>query len=151
MIADRFWKVTWILFAGVALAGLASSMSLFYSHAKPGDLLAALGVSYSQGKDPFESALLSGAMTLSGGYLYQDALPLRFSSWNWQASGDWRSTAQRFAGPAALKAMFSPPGGSVGMQGPAIDASPYSSVSLAVRTAQSVGDVYLDHYPVHGN
>ncbi len=150
-MALGFWKITWMLFAVIAVAGLASSLSIFYAHAKPGDLLAALGVSYQDGKDPFESALLSGAGTLSGGYLYQDALPLRFSSWSWQASADWRSGEEAFDGPASLKAVFAVAGGSVGMQGPSIDTSSFSAISLVVRPDAAVGDLYLDLYDAHGN
>ena len=146
-----FWKITWIVFATIALGGLTFSLSLFYAHAEPGDLLAALGVSYQEGKDPFQGALLSGSMTLQSGYLYQDALPLRFSSWSWQASADWRSGEEKKDGPAALKATFAMVGGSVGMQGPVIDTSHFSSISLAVRPDKAAGDVYLDLYDANGN
>ncbi|HWB33955.1 MAG TPA: hypothetical protein VG753_01370 [Candidatus Paceibacterota bacterium] len=151
MIVDRFWRMVWISFAAVALAGVVSSLSLFYVHTQPGDLLAALGVSYQNGKDPFESPLLSGAVSLNSGYFYQDALPLRYESWTWHAGADWRSNGEHAAGVASIKATFNAAGGSVGMQGPAADASHDNAISLYVRPDSNVGDLYLDLYDAHGN
>ncbi len=151
MIVDRFWRIVWCAFFAVALAGIASALSLFYVRTQPGDLLAALGVSYQSGRDPFASSLLSGAVSLNSGYFYQDALPLRYDSWTWHASANWRATDEYAAGPASIKAAFDAAGGSVGMQGPAADAAPYSAISLYVRPDAAVGDLYLDIYDAQGN
>jgi hypothetical protein len=77
-------------------------------------------------RDPFEGTIIGGGgktpvFSLSGGYLYQNSLPLHFQSWVWSAAADWRSGEDKRAGTYSLKAVFMAPGGTVGMSGPEID------------------------------
>ncbi len=154
MIADRFWRIFWILFAAVALGGVTIAISLFLMYTQPGDLLAAVGASFEAGHDPFQSGTLGSvaeAFSLNAGYLYQNGLPVRFKSWSWSTAADWHSSEQKYAGPYALKAQFLLPGGSVGLNGPAVDISDYKSITLAVRPDAAVDDLYLDLYGPDGN
>jgi hypothetical protein len=155
MITDKFWKLFWIVTGGATLLGLAFAVSLFLYNTRQGDLLSAVGVSYQEGKDPFEGTTLGGAVggliTLSSGYLYQNSLPLHFKSWTWEALADWRSSEQVYEGASALKATFSANGGTVGMNGPAVDLKGMNSISLLVRVDPAVGDLYLNLYDKNGN
>lgn len=150
MIANKFWKIFWLGFFSIALVGSVVPLYLFFTLAQPGDILAAVGVSYEAGKDPFETTLLGGG-SLSSGYLYQNALPLRFQSWTWEALAAWRSTEEKSEGTASLKAIFTAPGGSVGMNGPKIDVTHYKSISLSVYPDAGVDDLYIDLYDAQGN
>ncbi|HVV39097.1 MAG TPA: hypothetical protein VHD31_02105 [Candidatus Paceibacterota bacterium] len=153
MIADRFWKTFWTLFGTVALVGLTLAVSLFLLYTRPVDLFAAVGASFDPSKDPFQNGTLGSiaeAFSLNGGYLYQNALPVRFKSWSWSTAADWRSSAQKFSGAYAIKAQFMRSGGSFGMNGPVVEISDYTSVSLEVYPDASVGDLYIDLYGADG-
>src|SRR4051812_9878566 len=110
MIADKFWKFFWITTGGATLAGLVVAASLFFYNIQQGNLLGGIGVTYQQGKDPFQNTALAsaagGLFTLSSGYLYQNSLPLHFKSWTWEALADWRSSGEVYEGSYSLKATF---------------------------------------------
>ena len=137
------------------LLGVVLAVSLFAFYTKQGDLLASVGVSYEEGKDPFAGKTLLGLgggkpVTLSEGYLYQNALPFYFQSWTWEAAVNWRSSETKKEGSSALKAIFTKPGGSVGMSGPAIDVKNMQSISLSVYPDKAVEDLYLNIYDKDG-
>jgi hypothetical protein len=154
-MVDKFWKIFWIGSGSVTILGLVIAMSLFLFFTRQSNLLAAVGVSYEAGKDPFEGSTLQalggGMISLVGGYLYQNSLPLHFQSWTWQATADWRSTEQKKEGSAALKIVSTAPGGTVGMSGPGIVLKNIKSISLSVYPDANVGDLLLDLYDKNGN
>lgn len=155
MIVDKFWRFFWISAGSTLLLGLAVAVSLFVFNTRQGNLLAAIGVNYQEGKDPFEGstygALTGGSISLTSGYLYQNSLPLHFTSWTWEATGDWRSFEQVAEGNAALKLQFNKPGGTVGMSGPNVNIQDSKSLSLQVWASADVGDLYIDVYDKNGN
>jgi hypothetical protein len=130
--------------------GIIISVSLFVFYTRPGDLIAAVGVTFDPSKDPFESKLLGAAYAPPSPTLYQNSLPVQFKSWTWEATADWRSSEEKKEGTYALKAAFQSPGGTVGMNGPTIDAKNMQSISLSVRGDKNVGDVYLEVYDKNG-
>ena len=153
MITDNFWKLFWVS-AGIALLlCVALSTVLFFSFTDQTDLVSAVGVTYEEGKDPFQSELLGGSLpySLSAGYFYQNALPLYFKSWTWEATADWRSGEQKKDGEYSLKAEFRVPGGTVGMNGPTISTKDASSLALSVWVDSVVEDLYLNMYDSNGN
>jgi hypothetical protein len=158
MITDKFWKIFWIGAGSITLLGCSMALTLFMLNTRQGNLLAAIGVSYQDGKDPFQSTLLGIGSTatstnysLHDGFLYQDALPIGFRSWYWQAAADWRSLEDPHEGPYALKAFFATAGGTVGMSGPDVSLKDIHSLSLWVRADEQVGDVFLTVYDRVGN
>jgi hypothetical protein len=137
------------------LFGLVTALSLFAFNARQGDLLAAIGVSYQDGKDPFEKGGLlgggyDGPVLLSSGFLYQNSLPLHFSSWTWSAVGDWRSGDTKSEGSYSLKVTSAAAGGTVGMSGPDINISGMQSITLFVNPDTLVGDLYINLYDKNG-
>ncbi len=155
MIVDNFWKFFWIGTGTVTTLGLIAALSLFVFNTRQGDLLAAVGVTYQDGKDPFEGSTLGmlggGSVTLNSGFLYQNGLPLHFKSWTWETADDWRSGEQKQEGNYALKAVFAKPGGTVGMNGPEIDIKNMKSLSLWVRIDANVSDLLINVYDKNGN
>jgi hypothetical protein len=89
-------------------------------------------------------------VTLNAGYLYQNALPFHFQSWTWEATANWRSGEQKKEGSYALQVAFSAAGGTVGMNGPAVDIKTMKSISLSVYPDAAVGDLYLNLYDKDG-
>jgi hypothetical protein len=154
MIVDRFWKIFWILFCVTLMGGVTIAVSLFVMYTRPASLLAAVNASYDPNKDPFQNGTFANAaenFSLNNGYLYQDGLLPRFKSWSWSTAADWRSGDNPYAGSYSLKAVYAVPGGNVGMDGPTVDISGFSSISLEVYPDSSVGDLYIDLYGADGN
>ncbi len=153
MTADRFWKFFWIGSGGITVLGLAVALGLFVSNTRQGDLLAAIGVTYQEGKDPFEGSTftaIGGSISLNSGYLYQNSLPLHFKSWTWEATADWRNAEEKQEGSYALKSTYAKPGGTVGMNGPNVNIRDMRSISLYVHTDTGVSDILIDLYDKTG-
>ncbi len=156
MITDKFWKLFWLGSGSAMLIGIVLSASLFIFYTRQGDLLASVGVSYEEGKDPFAGRTLLGlgggkSVSLSEGYLYQNALPFYFQSWTWEATVNWRSAEIKKEGSHAFKATFIKPGGSVGISGPNVDIKNMQSISLSIYPDGVVEDLYLNVYGKDGN
>lgn len=155
MIIDKFWKYFWVGTGTAMLAGLVLALSLFTFYTRQGDLLAAIGVTYEEGKDPFATSILGGtgsdAVLLNSGYLYQNGLPLHFTNWTWEALADWRNAEEKQEGNYALKANFKTAGATIGISGPEIDTHEMKSISMYVRVDSSVGDLFFNVYDKTGN
>ncbi len=154
-VVDKFWKFFWILVGGSTLIAFSIALSLFMYYTRQGNLLAAVGVSYEAGKGSVENGTLAALGSTAplrspSGYLYQNMLPLRFQSWTWEATADWRSSEQKSEGSYALKTVFKAAGGSVGMNGPDISIVGMHSISLMLDPDASVGDLYLNVYDTKG-
>lgn len=151
MAPDNFWKLFWMSTGGITLVGLVISTSMLIFYTRPGDLVAAVGASFDASKDPFERPLLgSGSYAPPSNHLYQNGLPLQFKSWTWEATADWRSSEEKREGTYAIKGTFMQPGGTLGMNGPTIDAKSLQSISLSVWVDKDVDDLYLNVYDKNG-
>ena len=149
MKADKFWGIAWVSFAVFSLASFAVSATIFMVHIKNVNA-AAVGISFDPSKDPFETALRSANFSMQNGSIYQDALPLGLSNWNWDSTVDWSSSEQVYSGAHSFKVAFTAQWGGMGVSGFKASQAQYNGISLDLFPDTSVGDLYVEVYDQNG-
>jgi hypothetical protein len=149
MKSDTFWKYFWLATFVVVFVSVSASGVLFYRQISNANA-AAVGIAFDPTKDPFEFAARQGHFALIDGALYRDALPLGLQQWNWDANLNWHSAEQVHSGTGALKATFLAQWAGLGLSGFTVNRSSYGSISIAVYSDSSVGDLYIELYDGNG-
>lgn len=151
MTNDRYWKSFWILFVSTTVVCFLASALLFFAYIGRIDA-AAVGVDYTPDKDPFDGKLKPGAVPplVTGGYIYQDNLPLGVTAWAWSSATNIHSGEKVLNGTSAIKATFSDMWGGFGVGGFKVSTQANKTLQLSVYPDSNVGDLYIEVYDAKG-